>query len=148
MHMSSESVSTVAPTGPTVRSGNRPANRGAPVSSDELPQEFQIDVPDEMETGVPADFASVWHTPTSFILDFIAVKQPPSPVSDPESGEVTSITVPGRVVSRVRIPPQQVFELAKALTMQLDAWEKESAPTVRNPGVAEGPDGPNRSSEK
>jgi hypothetical protein len=117
------------------------------VSSDELPQEFQIDVPDEMETGVPADFASVWHTPTSFILDFIAVKQPPSPVSDPESGEVTSITVPGRVVSRVRIPPQQVFELAKALTMQLDAWEKESAPSVRNPGASEGPDGPNRPAE-
>lgn len=117
------------------------------MSSDELPQEFQIDVPEEMETGVPADFASVWHTPTSFILDFIAVKQPPSPVSDPESGEVTSITVPGRVVSRVRIPPQQVFELAKALTMQLDAWEKESAPTVRNRRPAEGPDGPNRSPE-
>jgi hypothetical protein len=96
------------------------------VVPDEIPQEFQIDVPDDMETGVPADFASVWHTPTSFVLDFIAVKQPPSPTTDPDTGEVTNVVVPGRVVSRVRIPPQQVFELAKALTMQLDAWENES----------------------
>jgi hypothetical protein len=102
------------------------------VPSDELPQEFQIDVPDEMETGVPADFASVWHTPTSFVLDFIAVKQPPSPQNDPETGEVRNVVVPGKVASRVRIPPQQVFELAKALTMQLDAWEKESSGAKRS----------------
>lgn len=100
--------------------------------SDDKPQEFQIDVPDEMETGVPADFASVWHTPTSFVLDFIAVKQPPSPQKDPETGEVTNVVVPGKVASRVRIPPQQVFELAKALTMQLDAWEKETSGTKRS----------------
>jgi hypothetical protein len=29
------------------------------------------------------------------------------------------------VVSRVRIPPSQVFELMKALEQQLSAWEKE-----------------------
>lgn len=105
---------------------------------DEIPQEFQIDVPDDMETGVPADFASVWHTPTSFVLDFIAVKQPPSPTTDPDTGEVTTVVVPGRVVSRVRIPPQQVFELAKALTMQLDAWENESSSGLRRPGGSAG----------
>ncbi|GAB4086165.1 hypothetical protein GCM10028784_27950 [Myceligenerans cantabricum] len=99
--------------------------------SDDVQQEFQIDVPDEMETGVPADFASVWHTPTSFVLDFIAVKQPPSPSTDPDTGEVRNVVVPGKVASRVRIPPQQVFELAKALTMQLDAWEKETSGTKR-----------------
>jgi len=34
--------------------------------------------------------------------------------------------VPARVVSRVRIPPEQVFELAKALTQQLEFWEQET----------------------
>lgn len=101
------------------------------MSHDDKPQEFQIDVPDAMEVGIPADFASVWHTPTSFILDFIAVKQPPRPQTDPETGQVRNVVVPGKVASRVRIPPQQVFELAKALTMQLDAWEKETAGSRR-----------------
>ena len=30
------------------------------------------------------------------------------------------------VVSRVRIPPAQVFELMKALEQQLSAWESEN----------------------
>ena len=34
--------------------------------------------------------------------------------------------MPARVVSRVRIPPEQVFELAKALTQQLEFWEQET----------------------
>ena len=34
--------------------------------------------------------------------------------------------VPARVVSRIRIPPEQVFELAKALTQQLEFWEQET----------------------
>ena len=34
--------------------------------------------------------------------------------------------VPARVVSRIRIPPDQVFELAKALTQQLEFWERET----------------------
>lgn len=104
------------------------------MGNDDKPQEFQIDVPDDMETGIPADFASVWHTPTSFVLDFIAVKQPPRPQTDPDTGQVRNVVVPGKVASRVRIPPQQVFELAKALTMQLDAWEKETAGTRRPKG--------------
>ena len=35
-------------------------------------------------------------------------------------------TVSARVVARVRIPPEQVFEIARALTQQLDQWEKET----------------------
>ena len=34
--------------------------------------------------------------------------------------------MPARVVSRIRIPPEQVFELAKALTQQLEFWEQET----------------------
>lgn len=95
-------------------------------SPDNVPMQFQIEIPSEVETGVPADFVSLWHTPTSFILDFVAVKTPPQPVADPDSGTVTHAVVPVRAVARVRIPPQQVFELAKALTQQLDLWERET----------------------
>ncbi|GAB3086971.1 hypothetical protein GCM10027054_07990 [Isoptericola nanjingensis] len=87
---------------------------------------FKIDVPAELEGGVPADFASLWHTSTSFVIDFVAATKPPQPVTDPDTGAVTGRVVPGKVVSRVRIPPQQVFELARALTQQLDAWERET----------------------
>ena len=44
--------------------------------------------------------------------------------TDAEGNAVT--VVPGRVVQRVRIPPRQVFELAKALTQQLEFWEQET----------------------
>jgi hypothetical protein len=95
----------------------------------QTPQSLEIDVPADVEIGVPADFASLWHTPATFVIDFVALKRPPQNVRDDDTGDVTSV-VPGRVVSRVRIPPAQVFELAKALTTQLDAWEKETGRTA------------------
>jgi hypothetical protein len=49
---------------------------------------------------------------------------------DAETGQRHTV-VPARVVSRIRIPPDQVFELAKALTQQLEFWERETG--RRNP---------------
>ncbi|SNT09059.1 Protein of unknown function [Micrococcales bacterium KH10] len=86
--------------------------------------EFQIELPDEVETGVPADFASLWHTPTSFVIDFVATKGP-AQVEEDEDGSPVQV-IQAKVVSRIRIPPEQVFELAKALTQQLSMWEKEN----------------------
>lgn len=86
--------------------------------------QFSIELPPELEAGAPADFASLWHTPTSFVLDFVVVKAPPHPGTDAEGRPVTM--VPTKVVSRVRIPPEQVFEIARALTQQLTAWEQET----------------------
>ncbi|GII98992.1 uncharacterized protein DUF3467 [Sediminihabitans luteus] len=94
---------------------------------------FTIDLPPENEAGVPADFASLWHTPSSFVIDFVAMKSPPAPSTDPETGEQV-VTMPVKVVSRVRIPPEQVFELASALTKQLDAWEKETGRRAQQQG--------------
>ncbi|GAA4830124.1 hypothetical protein GCM10023221_02060 [Luteimicrobium xylanilyticum] len=101
-------------------------------------QQLQIDVPDDVEVGVPADFASLWHTPSTFVIDFVALKHPPQPNVDEATGEAHPL-VSGRVVTRVRIPPEQVFELAKALTTQLDAWERETG--RRAEGSAPGPAG-------
>jgi hypothetical protein len=88
-------------------------------------RQFEIDLPAEHIAGAYADFANVWHTPTVFIMDFLTLAKPPAESVDPESGEHRTI-VPARVVSRVRIPPEQVFELAKALTQQLEFWEQET----------------------
>jgi hypothetical protein len=103
----------------------RTATERTVMASSEL--KLQVDLPTDQEAGVPADFASVWHTQTSFVVDFLAAKSPPKPAVDPSTGAPTGGRVmPARVVSRVRIPPQQVFELARALTQQLDAWERET----------------------
>jgi hypothetical protein len=91
----------------------------------EQPRQFEIDLPPEAIDGHYADFANVWHTPNVFVMDFVALAQPPREEVDAETGE-TVTRVPARVVSRIRIPPEQVFELAKALTQQLEFWENET----------------------
>jgi hypothetical protein len=92
---------------------------------DEPPRQFEIDLPPELIGGAYADFANVWHTPTVFVMDFLTLAQPPREEVDAETGELRTV-VPARVVSRIRIPPEQVFELAKALTQQLEFWEQET----------------------
>jgi len=91
----------------------------------EEPRQFEIDLPPEVIDGHYADFANVWHTPNVFVMDFVALAQPPREEVHVDTGERITI-VPARVVSRIRIPPEQVFELAKALTQQLEFWEQET----------------------
>ncbi|MCC2031350.1 DUF3467 domain-containing protein [Microbacterium allomyrinae] len=93
--------------------------------ADEAPRQFEIDLPPELIGGAYADFANVWHTPTVFVMDFLTLAQPPREQVDAETGQRQTV-VPARVVSRIRIPPEQVFELAKALTQQLEFWEQET----------------------
>ncbi|NEE02685.1 DUF3467 domain-containing protein [Phytoactinopolyspora halotolerans] len=85
-------------------------------------REYDIDIPSEVEPGTYADFASIWHTPDAFVLDFAVVKRPPKSVVSDDGERVTK--VPTRVVSRVRIPPSQVFEIMKGLEKQLSMWER------------------------
>ncbi len=99
--------------------------------TDEQPRQFEIDLPPERIAGSYADFANVWHTPDVFVLDFLSLAQPPHDGVDEDGAAVT--VVPARVVQRVRIPPQQVFELAKALTQQLEFWEQETGRRPEHP---------------
>ena len=92
--------------------------------------EVSVNVPSEIEAGVPADFAAIWHTPHTFVLDFAALKAAPEVF---ESEDARTVRQEAVVVSRVRIPPAQVFEMMKALEQQLTAWEKE---TGQRPGNA------------
>lgn len=90
-----------------------------------MPMELQINLNESMATGVFADLASVWHTPASFVLDFISVSQPAQPVSDGD-GTPAHALLTGMVCARVRIPPEQIFPLIEALKAQGEQWLNES----------------------
>jgi hypothetical protein len=76
-------------------------------------QELQINVPDEVASGVYSNMVVVWHTPYEFTLDFAAI----------EPGEGNR--VPCRVVSRVRIPPTVIFDLMRALNENMSIYESK-----------------------
>jgi hypothetical protein len=66
-----------------------------------MPRRHQIEVPPELVVGVPADFASVWHTPESFVIDFLSARGPAQIVDD-QGGPVLSQDLV--VSARVRMP--------------------------------------------
>jgi hypothetical protein len=90
-------------------------------------QKVSVSIAPEIETGVFANFVGVWHQPDCFVLDFQTYTRPPQLAQDPDGQ--TYVDVAARVVSRVRIPPGQVFEIMKALEQQLSAWERETGVT-------------------
>lgn len=83
---------------------------------------LMINLPPEKAAGHYADFVAVWHTRECFVLDFAAMIRPPEPLVI-EGGE-QAVGINTEVVTRVRIPPSQVFEMMKALENQLSDWEK------------------------
>src|SRR5690625_3139118 len=93
---------------------------------------YDVDIPAEVEAGTYADFASIWHTNDSFVLDFAVFKRLPRPETSDDGGRV--VNVPVKVVSRVRIPPSQVFEIMKGVERQLSMWERQKARRLGNRG--------------
>ena len=92
--------------------------------------QFAIEVPDSLEAGAYADFVSIWHTRDAFVLDFASLVRPPEQVTDEG---VTVLRSMAKVVSRVRVPPAQVFEIMKALEQQLSQWEAETGRPAPRP---------------
>lgn len=88
-----------------------------------LPKHYAVEIPDDVVDGHYADLASLWHTRDVFVLDFAALKTAPQQA---EVAGAPAVRHDLRVVSRIRIPPAQVFELMKALEAQLSAWETET----------------------
>ena len=82
---------------------------------------IELALPPDQVGGVFADFVRAWHTRDCFILDYSAYVEPPT--HDDASDDIVQKST---VVARVRIPPAQVFELMKALELQLSAWETET----------------------
>jgi hypothetical protein len=89
----------------------------------EMEQRFEIITPDAQIAGVHADLVGVWHTPDSFVFDFSVVS---APASVHVEGDRRVVTQPAQVVSRVRMPPSQIFEVMRALEQQLSNWEREN----------------------
>ena len=90
---------------------------------DDLSPTYNFSLPGDVEAGAYADFVNIWHNNETFILDFAAMTQPPRVVHD-DSGD-TAATIECRIVTRVRIPQAQVWEVMKGLEKQLAAWENE-----------------------
>ena len=67
--------------------------------ADDAQRQFEIDLPPELIGGAYADFANVWHTPTVFVMDFVALAQPPREQLDAQTGEARTV-VPARAASR------------------------------------------------
>ena len=84
----------------------------------ERPTNFNVQLPPELEGGTYANFLGVWHTGYEFTLDF-AVTQPPVIPED----EAEPITVPCRVVTRVKIPPTLIFDIMRALNENMTTYE-------------------------
>jgi hypothetical protein len=97
----------------------------ASVNDQPLEHRVEIAVPTDKEVGEYASFASVWRAQGSFVIDFATEVRPPEVREDPES-TTPYVHVPAQVVSRVRIPPGQVWELMKALEQNLSAYERET----------------------
>jgi len=94
----------------------------------QLPRRLSVSATPDVEAGVYADFVSVWHQPHLFVLDFSVHTNPPQVV---EVDGQRVVNVPARMVTRVRIRPEQIWEIMKALEQQLSRWEKEQGRTQR-----------------
>ncbi len=82
--------------------------------------DYEIQVPSELAGGTYANFLTVWHSGHEFTLDF-AVTQQVVP-EDPEDPEA-SLTLPCRVVTRVKIPPTLIFEVIRALNENMTTYK-------------------------
>ena len=82
------------------------------------PTSFDVYVPPELEGGTYANFLTVWHTGYEFTLDF-AVIQPPAVPENPAE----PISVPCRVVTRLKIPPSLIFDIMRALNQNMTTYE-------------------------
>ena len=71
-------------------------------------------------SGTPV---SVWHTATEFTLDFLTLI--PGGMTMTRADGTVATSQKARVVARVKLPPQQIWELMKALEAQLSAHESE-----------------------
>lgn len=93
-------------------------------SAEPVPARIKMTADPALEIGIYADFVAVWHHHSSFVLDFAVNTSPPQLGEDEAGNKVIDVNC--RLAARVRIPPDQVFEIMKALEKQLSSWERET----------------------
>ena len=98
--------------------------------------QIQIHVPDEVQGGVYANMAVVWHTPYDFTLDFAAT-------APPAAGPDGQAVIPARVVARVKFPPAQIFQLLQAINANMTNYEAAYGPIATPSRATPPPDGDN-----
>lgn len=101
-----------------------PASTVRGVTNPQQQTQFALNLPPELEAGVYASFANIWHDPDGFVFDFGVAVNPPQLATDEATGNQV-VFVQSKIVSRVRIPASQAWEFMRALNSQLDAWERE-----------------------
>lgn len=94
-----------------------------PEDSGMRPANFELQIPPELEGGVYANFLSIWHSPHEFTFDF-AVTQPPVTAGEDPNDPASPVTVPCRVVARLKIPPALVFDIMRALNQNMTGYEQ------------------------
>lgn len=88
---------------------------------DEPRVSYEIQVPADEEGGRYANFLSVWHSQHEFTLDFSALQPPKGTPGDTMPEEVT---IPTKVVARLRVPPTLLFDILQALNANLTRYEE------------------------
>jgi len=77
--------------------------------SEQRPVKFAIDLDPAQEVGVFADFANIWNTPTTFVLDFLSVRFPAQDIDSEGEPSVALVSskVAGANESRPTFRPPQ-----------------------------------------
>ena len=78
-------------------------------------------VSEEIEGGVYANSVTLWHTGHEFTFDFCSSL----PTRQDEDG---SMTVPLRVVSRIKLPVSVIFDLLQAINTDMTKYEAAYGP--------------------
>lgn len=78
---------------------------------------LQYKIAEDIEGGVYANNVMIWHTGHEFTFDFASSM----PTMPPEPGG--EVTVPFRVVARVKMPVSLVFEVLKAINANMAKYE-------------------------
>lgn len=81
---------------------------------------MELSLPEGLAGGTFAEFARIWHTADVFVFDFAVITDPPKADAGMDPA------VKATVVSRVRLPPSQAWQIMRALEHQLSAWERET----------------------
>ena len=85
------------------------------MAGESIEAEVRMQIRDELQGGVFADFVGVWHNAYGFTLDFAALGVP--------SQEEGRHVVPAHVVSRVKIPASVIFQVARAIADNVANYE-------------------------
>lgn len=99
---------------------------GPPGPGQPPPVHFEIQVPEGSQSGVYANFLSVWHADHDFTLDFCVTDQP-------RAAEDGTVNVTCRVAARVKIPLTVAEDMLRALADNVSRYE-EVAGRIRKPG--------------